>query len=144
MSDYGRKRLMYIVFIGHALSGGFTLVFINQTNWSSQYLWIANVYNLFGGYPAIRVALYGYIGDVSNNRERTTLLSILNGFGRAVFPLADFFSGQMFHVIIYLTIPIDLALCKILHLFTVLWILYSLQYLFWHDSSWPNLYNIYS
>lgn len=102
MSDYGRKRLMYIVFIGHALSGGFTLVFINQTNWSSQYLWIANVYNLFGGYPAIRVALYGYIGDVSNNRERTTLLSILNGFGRAVFPLADFFSGQMFHVIIYL------------------------------------------
>ena len=31
-------------------------------------------------------------------RQRTTLLSILNGIGKAVFPLADFVMGQLYEV----------------------------------------------
>ena len=59
---------MYLVFIGHTISGGFTLVFIYFQTWPSELLWVVNVYNLFGGYPVIRIAMYGYIGDVTTNR----------------------------------------------------------------------------
>ena len=31
-------------------------------------------------------------------RQRTNLLSILNGIGKAVFPLADFVMGQLYEV----------------------------------------------
>ena len=31
-------------------------------------------------------------------RQRTTLLSILNGIGKAVFPLADFVMGQLYEM----------------------------------------------
>ena len=31
-------------------------------------------------------------------RQRTTLLSILNGIGKAVFPLADFVMGQLYEI----------------------------------------------
>ena len=109
---------MYLVFLGHALSGGFALAFIYFKNWPSQYLWVLNIYNIFGGYPVVRIAMYGYIGDVTTNRlvlviiifqlwkliiiyffrQRTTLLSILNGIGKAVFPLADFVMGQLYEV----------------------------------------------
>lgn len=36
--------------------------------------------------------------DASISSERTTLMSILAGLGIAVFPLADFLSGQIFNV----------------------------------------------
>ena len=68
LSDHGRKLLMYLVFLGHALSGGFALAFIYFKNWPSQYLWVLNIYNIFGGYPVVRIAMYGYIGDVTTNR----------------------------------------------------------------------------
>ena len=32
------------------------------------------------------------------SRQRTTLLSILNGIGKAVFPLADFVMGQLYEI----------------------------------------------
>ena len=31
-------------------------------------------------------------------RERTTMMSLLNGLGKAVFPLAEFVSGQLYKV----------------------------------------------
>ena len=68
LSDHGRKLLMYLVFLGHAISGGFALAFIYFKNWPSQLLWVLNIYNMFGGYPVVRIAMYGYIGDVTTNR----------------------------------------------------------------------------
>ena len=35
-------------------------------------------------------------------RERTTVMSILNGLGIAVFPIAEFASGQLYNVSIFL------------------------------------------
>ena len=31
-------------------------------------------------------------------RERTTLMSVLSGIGMAIFPLAEFLSGQLYQV----------------------------------------------
>ena len=31
-------------------------------------------------------------------RERTTMMSLLNGLGKAVYPLAEFVSGQLYKV----------------------------------------------
>ena len=63
-----------------------------------QYLWFQSIYTLFGGYSVLQIAMYGYIGDVTTNLERTTMMSILSGLGMAIFPLADFASGQIFKV----------------------------------------------
>lgn len=113
---------MFLPFLGHVISGTFYLAFIFFHQWPAQYLWITSVYNLFGGYTVLQIAMYGYIGDVTNDKylqlllllpkqrlklsylimfvfsERTTLMSILAGLGIAVFPLADFLSGQIYNV----------------------------------------------
>ena len=98
MSDKGRKLLMFIPFFGHLISGGFYLAFIYFSQWPAQYLWISNIYTLFGGYSVLQIAMYGYIGDVTAEKERTTLMSILSGIGIAIFPLAEFLSGVIFDV----------------------------------------------
>ena len=81
LSDRGRKLLMYIPFCGHLISGAFYLIFIYFTQWPAQFLWITNVYVFFGGYSVLQIAMYGYIGDVTSERERTTLMAILQGIG---------------------------------------------------------------
>ena len=96
LSDRGRKLLMYIPFLGHLISGGFYLTFIYFNQWPAQYLWIANIYVLFGGYAVLQIAMYGYIGDVTTERDRTTLMSILQGIGIAIIPLAKFLSGVIY------------------------------------------------
>jgi hypothetical protein len=68
MSDQGRKLLMYLPFVGHLISGGFYLLFIYFDQWPAQYLWITNIYNLFGGYTVLQIAMYGYIGDVTTTK----------------------------------------------------------------------------
>ena len=58
---------MYIPFFGHILSGIYLLVFVYFENLPSEYLWIQWVYCLFGGYTVLQIAMYGYIGDVTNS-----------------------------------------------------------------------------
>lgn len=59
---------MFLPFLGHVISGSFYLLFVYFDQWPAQYLWITNVYNLFGGYTVLQIAMYGYIGDVTNDR----------------------------------------------------------------------------
>ena len=68
MSDHGRKLLMYLPFFGHLLSGGFSLLFIYFESWPAEYLWITNIYVLFGGYSVLQISMYGYIGDVTTHK----------------------------------------------------------------------------
>ena len=65
MSDHGRKLLMYLPFFGHVLSGTFYLVFVYFDTWPAQLLWVSSIYNLFGGYVVLQIAMYGYIGDTT-------------------------------------------------------------------------------
>lgn len=69
MSDHGRKLLMYLPFIGHLISGTFYLLFIYFSQLPAQWLWFTNIYNLFGGYTVLQIAMYGYIGDTTTNKS---------------------------------------------------------------------------
>ena len=66
-SDHGRKFMMFLPFVGHIFSGGFSLLFLYFNTWPVQLLWIQNVYILFGGYSVLSIAMYGYIGDVTTD-----------------------------------------------------------------------------
>jgi hypothetical protein len=68
LSDQGRKLLMYLPFVGHLISGGFYLLFIYFDQWPAQYLWITYIYNLFGGFSVLQIAMNGYIGDVTTTK----------------------------------------------------------------------------
>ena len=68
LSDRGRKFLMYLPFLGHFLSGLFTILFVYFDSWPAEYLWFSYFYVLFGGYSVLQIAMYGYISDVTNNK----------------------------------------------------------------------------
>ena len=68
ISDRGRKILMYLPFLGHFLSGIFTILFVYFESWPAQYLWLSYSYVLFGGYSVLQIAMYGYIGDVTSHK----------------------------------------------------------------------------
>ena len=61
-----------------------------------QVLWLCNIYTLGGGYTVLQIAMYGYIGDVTNQRNRTTLMALLSGIGILVFPAAEAAGGQIY------------------------------------------------
>ena len=65
LTDYGRKPLMYFVFLGHAISGLFVILFVYHDTWPAQFLWISNIFMLFGGYLVLQTAMYGYVSDTS-------------------------------------------------------------------------------
>ena len=68
MSDHGRKLLMYIPFFGHILSGGYILAFLYFDFLPSEYLWGQYIYTIGGGFTVLQIAMYGYIGDVTNSK----------------------------------------------------------------------------
>jgi hypothetical protein len=72
-SDRGRKPVMLLPFLGHVISGIFYFAFLYFKSWPAQLLWVTNVYVLFGGYTLLQIAMYGYIGDVTNSRYTTKL-----------------------------------------------------------------------
>ena len=59
---------MYIPFLGHILSGIYMLIFLFFENLPSEYLWIQSMYCFFGGWTVLQIAMYGYIGDVTNSK----------------------------------------------------------------------------
>ena len=59
---------MYIPFLGHIFSGSVPLLMLWFTNWPPQVLWMSYVYGFFGGYSVLQIAMYGYIGDITNQK----------------------------------------------------------------------------
>ncbi|XP_023322314.1 uncharacterized protein LOC111696803 isoform X2 [Eurytemora carolleeae] len=96
LSDKGRKRVMLIPFIGHFLSSIMSLLNIFFFSWDPRFLWLQEIYTLFGGYTVISIAMIGYIGDVTKVEERTALMSILSGLSFIMVPLADFCGVQLY------------------------------------------------
>ena len=52
----------------------------------------------FNSFSLNRIKLSIFLSTKNNCRERTTIMSILNGLGFIVFPLAEFASGQIYKV----------------------------------------------
>ena len=87
-SDQGRKPTLLLPFIGHLISGIFPVlvvyfevtqsniilgflepflirIFILPKSWPPTVLYAANIYNFFGGYTLLVIAMNGYVGDVT-------------------------------------------------------------------------------
>jgi hypothetical protein len=60
--------MMLLPFLGHILSGIFYFCFLYFDTWPAQLLWVTNIYVIFGGYTLLQIAMYGYIGDVTNSK----------------------------------------------------------------------------
>ena len=119
-SDLGRKPILLLPFIGHVLSGIVPLLVLYFETWPPTVLYLTNVYQFFGGYTLLSIAMNGYVGDVTTPRyvrqcrqilhadirwrtymysifsERTTLYAVLSGVGIVFFPLMEFVGGQLY------------------------------------------------
>jgi len=96
LSDRSRKLLMYIPFLAHLVSNLVPFFVVYFDSWSPKYLWLTNIYVLGGGYSVLSIAMYGYIGDVTNQKNRTTVMSLLAGLGLIIFPCGIALGGQIY------------------------------------------------
>jgi len=96
LADRGRKRLMYLPFIGHFLSGIVPILVANLKSAPPQLLWLTNIYIITGGYTVLQIAMYGYIGDVTNTKNRTAIMTLLSGLGIVMWPVAKAVGGQLY------------------------------------------------
>ena len=55
-------------FIGHVLSGIVPLLVLFYKSWPPTVLYFTNIYQLFGGYTLLSIAMNGYVGDVTTPR----------------------------------------------------------------------------
>ena len=61
----GRKPTLLLPFVGHLLSGVVPVLVVYFESWPPTVLYAANLYNFFGGYTLLVIAMNGYVGDVT-------------------------------------------------------------------------------
>ena len=64
-SDQGRKPTLLLPFIGHVFSGVVPLLVVYFDSWPPTVLYLTNVYQFFGGYTLLSIAMNGYVADVT-------------------------------------------------------------------------------
>ena len=67
-SDLGRKPILILPFIGHVFSGIVPLLVLYFEEWPPTVLYLTGVYQFFGGYTLLSIAMNGYVGDVTTPR----------------------------------------------------------------------------
>ena len=67
-SDLGRKPILVLPFIGHVLPGIVPLLVLYFERWPPTVLYLTGVYQFFGGYTLLSIAMNGYVGDVTTPR----------------------------------------------------------------------------
>ena len=67
-SDLGRKPILVLPFIGHVFSGVVPLLVLHFERWPPTVLYLTGVYQFFGGYTLLSIAMNGYVGDVTTPR----------------------------------------------------------------------------
>ena len=56
-TDFGRKPLMLVPFLGHILSGSLMILNVIYTSWDARLLWLSETYIFFGGYSLLSIAM---------------------------------------------------------------------------------------
>ena len=64
-SDEGRKPTLLLPFIGHVISGTIPILVVYFEHWPARSLYATHVYNFFGGFSLLSIAMNGYVGDVT-------------------------------------------------------------------------------
>ena len=103
LSDrFGRKPLMISVMVGQILEG---LALLVNTIWFSdlglEYLWLTNVYSLFGGGAVWYLAVYGWAADVTSVEERSSRMARFDGFEQTAYIVGNALSPILFSYLGY-------------------------------------------
>ena len=92
----GRKPLMIIPQIGIILSQ-FIYVINTYLNYlPGEFILLASIGSIFGGFTAFLIGMYSYIADVSSGRSRTSRIALVDLFMFLGFPFGTFISGPLF------------------------------------------------
>ena len=122
-SDYhGRKPLLIIPFLGNIfcfLAYILNYYFFYELN--TDYLLLSSIYGITGAYQCLNMGLYGYVADVTDLKDRTMRLSVLNG----VYSLA-YVLGTKLGSVLYSEIGNYYIIFGLSIVFAILGILYTI------------------
>jgi len=92
----GRKPLMIIPQIGTILAQLMFVINTYLTYLPGEFILLASIGSLFGGFTAFLIGMYSYIADVSSGRSRTSRIALVDLFMFLGFPFGTFISGPLF------------------------------------------------
>ena len=92
----GRKPLIVFPQIGTMLVQFIYVINTYLTHLTGEYILLASVGSLFGGFTAFLIGIYSYISDASSGRARTSRIALVDLFMFLGFPLGTFISGPIF------------------------------------------------
>ena len=61
-----------------------------------EYILLAGIGSVFGGFTSFLVGMYGYISDVTGNRARTARIALIDSAVFLGFPVGTIISGPIF------------------------------------------------
>ena len=92
----GRKPLIIVPQIGTILAQSIYIMNQYLNYLSGEYILLASLGSLFGGFTAFLIGIYSYISDISSGRARTSRIALVDLFMFLGFPLGTFISGPLF------------------------------------------------
>ena len=100
----GRKPLLIIPQIGTILAQSMYILNTFLTSLSGEFILLASLGSLFGGFTAYLIGMYSYISDISSGRARTSRIALIDLFMFMGFPIGTFISGPVFKYSGYYTV----------------------------------------
>ena len=92
----GRKPLLIFPQIGTMLTQSIYVINAYQTSLPGEFLLLASIGSLFGGWTAFLIGVYSYISDVSTGQARTYRIALIDLFTYVGYPLGTFLSGPLY------------------------------------------------
>ena len=92
----GRKPLMIIPQIGTILAQFMFVINTYLTYLPGEFILLASIGSLFGGWTAFLIGVYSYISDVSTGQARTYRIALIDLFTYVGYPLGTFLSGPLY------------------------------------------------
>ena len=92
----GRKPLMISAMLGTILNQVIYIINTYIEDLSAEYILLASIGSVFGGFTSFLVGMYGYISDTSEHRARTSRIALLDFVIFMGFPVGTFISGPIY------------------------------------------------
>ena len=92
----GRKPLLIFPQIGTMLVQSIYVFNAYQTSLPGEFILLASIGSLFGGWTAFLIGVYSYISDVSTGQARTYRIALIDLFTYVGYPLGTFLSGPLY------------------------------------------------
>jgi len=116
----GRKPILVLPSVGIILSQFIWMLNVYFMDASVYFLLFTSVSALFGGFTCFLIGIFSYISDITNVRERTSRLAIIDFFLFIGFPTGTFLSGLIFKHLGYYGIFGSVAVCQLVCMLYIL------------------------